>query len=620
MPVTPIDPANIKVAGWDRLSASKVGIWRSCPRQYWMNYVLKLKEPAPVAVVRGIAVENCISRVLRESPALIGDSMPDRILISPLKEDGSLAMESIEGWPGPTLNGISVEDRPATLERLRQWAFARVDAHFSRCTEEALLNWEMNPNRVGERTDLDPEIVRDMSKAGIELHLQEVIRCKEKFSDEQLALWRAGILRPKWPSPDGFPWKGDKFSPIEADTEEIKWTEAWAISRPWFVDPDAPSFSMNSIHPNHWFQGEYDLVYRWDGQIRIIDLKASLGNTDRSRLYPEQLRMYAWLWWETHGRSETIDGLEIWYLGDGGHRKTIRPPTEKELNEISEEMAEIHSILSNIQSEEDTPTEPSPVIRFAPGGVEIETHPDTNARCRICPYMALCPNGDYDAQLPAERTTEAFSRSVPVTSISNIEPRVTLEGEIFSMIQPPTLKDGGVTFSFILRQGHDEAEVKNAFRTAPRNVTRGLQKDARVRIRGGIPGLWRGRMQIEIDDSASIELSEGPQEKDLDLIDIHPRVNAIGKVWAVELKPGIQADGSNQTTWKIKMADSSGVLTVIGFKMNVPEKARGVERGDVIAVINGQPGEFGGQKQIKCIRDTSIILISSSEKSTSWNL
>ena len=74
-----------------------------------MNYVLKLKEPAPIAVVRGIAVENCISRVLRESPALIGDSMPDRILISPLNNDGSLAMESIEGWPGPTLNGISVE-------------------------------------------------------------------------------------------------------------------------------------------------------------------------------------------------------------------------------------------------------------------------------------------------------------------------------------------------------------------------------------------------------------------------------------------------------------------------------------------------------------------------------
>ena len=162
--------------------------------------------------------------------------------------------------------------------------------------------------------------------------------------------------------------------------------------------------------------------------------------------------------------------------------------------------------------------------------------------------------------------------------------------------------------------------MKNAFRTAPKNVTRGLQKDARVRIRGGIPGLWRGRVQLEVDNSASIELSDGPQEGDIELIDIHPRVNAIGKVWAIELRPGIQPDGSNQTTWRIKMADSSGVLTVIGFKMNVPDRARGIQRGDIIAIINGQPGEFGGQKQIKCIRDTSLILISSSEECTDWHL
>jgi hypothetical protein len=298
----------------------------------------------------------------------------------------------------------------------------------------------------------------------------------------------------------------------------------------------------------------------------------------------------------------------------------VDAPTETELDEIAEELAEIYSTLSNIQSVEDTPTNPAPVIQFASGGVEIENQSESNARCRTCTYMALCPNGDYDAQLPADRTTEAFSRTVPVTPISHIEPRITVEGEIFSMMQPPKLEDGGVTFSFSLRQGHDEAEVKNAFRAAPKNVTRGLQKDTRVRIRRGIPGLWRGRIQIEVDNSASIELSDGPQEGDLDLIDIHPRVNAIGKVWAVELKPGIQPDGSNQTTWRVKIADSSGVLTVIGFKMNVPERARGVQRGDIIAIINGQPGEFGGQKQIKCIRDTSIIHISSSDECAEWNL
>ena len=71
----------------------------------------------------------------------------------------------------------------------------------------------------------------------------------------------------------------------------MTWSEAWAIVRPWFVDPDAPSFSMQTIHPEQWFQGEYDLVYRWNGKIRIIDLKASIGNNERYRIYSEQLRL-----------------------------------------------------------------------------------------------------------------------------------------------------------------------------------------------------------------------------------------------------------------------------------------------------------------------------------------
>ena len=53
--------------------------------------------------------------------------------------------------------------------------------------------------------------------------------------------------------------------------------EAWEIARPWFVDPDAASFTQTSTHPGGWFQGEYDLVYRWDGATRIIDIKASVG-------------------------------------------------------------------------------------------------------------------------------------------------------------------------------------------------------------------------------------------------------------------------------------------------------------------------------------------------------
>ena len=69
MPATRLAPEDIVVQGWDRLSASKIGAWKSCPRQYWMQYHLKIREPLPSVIVRGNAVESCVSRVLRESPA-----------------------------------------------------------------------------------------------------------------------------------------------------------------------------------------------------------------------------------------------------------------------------------------------------------------------------------------------------------------------------------------------------------------------------------------------------------------------------------------------------------------------------------------------------------------------
>ena len=76
-----------------------------------------------------------------------------------------------------------------------------------------------------------------------------------------------------------------------AGSGEITWAEAWEVARPWFVDPDAKSFTQTSAHPEEWFQGEYDLVYRWSGKTTIVDLKASIGKGDRSGDYLDQLRM-----------------------------------------------------------------------------------------------------------------------------------------------------------------------------------------------------------------------------------------------------------------------------------------------------------------------------------------
>ena len=123
------------------------------------------------------------------------------------------------------------------------------------------------------------------------------------------------------PSPDGYPYQFDSNNPL-AEDGELTVSEAWAIVRSWFVDPSAEDFAMNAVIPEHFFMGEYDLVYRWDGKIKIVDLKASTGNNFRSEDYVNQMQMYAMLWWATHDKNQIPDELEIWYAGAGRKKNT----------------------------------------------------------------------------------------------------------------------------------------------------------------------------------------------------------------------------------------------------------------------------------------------------------
>ena len=107
----PVRRANPDVSGVDpyrRLSASQVITWKTCPRLWYYSYIPKLKSPLPPQILRGNAVEECISRILRESPVYISSIDADLIL-SPLNPDGSVAYESDQNWVGPNLEPISKE-------------------------------------------------------------------------------------------------------------------------------------------------------------------------------------------------------------------------------------------------------------------------------------------------------------------------------------------------------------------------------------------------------------------------------------------------------------------------------------------------------------------------------
>ena len=125
-------------------------------------------------------------------------------------------------------------------------------------------------------------------------------------------------------------------------------------------------------------------MYRWDDSINIVDIKASVGKGDRSFNYVEQLRLYAWLWWESHSRSEQVSNLEIWYLGTGTV-KSIKLPEISEMESYQKEISELYQLLrAENPSIEDCPPEPNGhLMQAGPLPTTCRCNP---SRCKGCEY------------------------------------------------------------------------------------------------------------------------------------------------------------------------------------------------------------------------------------------
>ena len=609
MPVSVADPdANI-ADPYRRLSASQMVTWHACPRLWYYNNILKLRGPLPPQIIRGNAAESCISRVMRDSPSLVS-KYADDILKSPILDDGKPAYEYDELWPSPSIQALDESEWPKDRTSLEEWAMARVDAHFDKCWNDAVREWESLTNRTGESNQTDMTECRKMVENGIKLHIDQVELCLNNLNSVILDSWRKGENRPKWPAPDGFPLLWTQPHPCAGPVgSNVTWVESWEIARPWFVDPDADSFTQTTSHPEGWFQGEYDLVYRWTGRPSVIDIKASQGKGDRSGGYIEQLRLYAWLWWETHGRVEELEHIGIWYLGTGTI-KEVEKPTLKELEEYSGELKGVYSkVHASRPSIVDCPTNPSPLRYFESGGIPANPPVDSDplARCRNCDLRGVCENGNHELDLPSDTRIERFGHSWPITSISDIKTRVDAIGVVSNLKGPSLEEKGGVELSFRLQDGYDRAKVRTSRYGYPTNVTRSISNSTRVKVGGAIPSVWRGEVVLDIDEQSSVIIAR--DEETYPIVEIETRVNVIGRIWSVNAFP----DGQGISRWSITILDSSGAAGVIAFKQFIPVLAAGLSRGDEIAILNGEVGEFNGVPQVKIGPNTRVVSVRTSE-------
>ena len=606
MPVRKPDAENSKVNPYRRLSASQVNAWRKCPRLWYYGWMVRLKSPLPPQILRGNAVEECMCRVLRESPSLLAHDSRSS-MTTPLAEDGSPDWDSQDFWVGPGLSPLPRESIPDDRESMLEWATARAEEHFERCWESAISDWESSPNRVGLAEDVDKGEGWQMVESAISLHVDQVQSCIDSRGGPGLEEWRSGA-RPYWPAPDGFPreWEGPHPA---AGSGQITWAEAWEVARPWFVDPDAKSFTQTSAHPEDWFQGEYDLVYRWSEKITIVDLKASVGKGDRSGDYLDQLRMYGWLWWESHGREEVVEGLEIWYLGTGTV-KQVQLPSTGEMGSMNDELErlykQIHAQDPDISM---CPPEPSPLRFFDKGGIpsETPTHPDERARCTRCDYRGICEGSDYELDLPLEERIERFGHAWPVTPIGDIVTRASIVGDVVGLQGPELMEDGTISLHFTLQDGYDRARVRPSRQGNPRNVTRVISEGSRVRVDEGMPSVWRGQLQFDLDDKSSISIAT--DDDIAPVVEVETRVSVVGRVWSIDAFP----NGVGVNRWSITLMDKTGSAASVAFKQFIPVSAPAISRGDEIAILNGEVGEWAGRPQVRIGPGARVVILKHSE-------
>ena len=526
MPVHPADPETDEVGPYNRLSASQANTWEDCPRLWWYQSKQRLKFPQTPPLFLGRAVEECVCRVLMESPNLVVSAAPSDVM--------KIGAENLL----PLLPHEQPDDIIA-------WCEARVDVHWPAIRDAMHAQWNKDARRAGNWHEYSMEAYRDMCVTACRMHLE--------------------------------------IAQQHADETGCTINQAWDEARPWFVDPDAEQFSQNAIHPGHWFQGEYDLVYRHGDRIRIMDLKASRGGGDRSGNYVEQLRIYAMLWSSTHD-GELPDELEIWYLGVGV-RKTVSVPSESEVAEMEQRLNDLwHEIKGSEVNIDDCPPIPRPLRGYAEGGVKIEDPEES--RCATCDWAGLCPNGSGDDDLieGGEHQPPGDTKVYDLTSFEQLKPRSSIFCEIFSVQpvpdKPPNImvedSDGFARLSIMVAEVDGEP-------TYPLDITKG----DKVRLVGVVPSTnWKGELQLKVDPHARVIRSESSEEGDVGLFGFRARWNVAGRVAYKTYKSGVSKTGKPWARKGLVLLDATGRIAVEGWDNAWPPIFNTLQQGDEVAVLN----------------------------------
>ncbi len=558
-----------------RISASGLTTFLRCKRQWFLGSKVGISGPLRPSQVIGIVLEDALCGMMMQRPTVQFETFSElkEWMLSLIPNASKEALASgknlwDEGiWHAPDTSWEDVE-----LESFQE----RLGNGLALLFEEVEACFDANGGPYLDLMRKNESPFRIPSPAwGDEPHFP----IPDKVRNHDLRSWAVAEQAMKWQAP-GSP---------------VSWNEALEVARPWTKDPRVHQ-PQRLFHPERWAAGELDLVLRWDGRIRIVDIKSGSPSSKFAESLQHQLRFYAWLWHETH-EGECVDGLEGWYL-NGPHRILYDAPLAEEYEHMTSEFFKVNSEMQAMGS----------------GPAAMPVHPEdacdgSSAGCHWC-SLARDENGQWfgDELLSEITSKREIQLTVPSESLSNIPVRVSVQGKFTGAWGPLPNHFGEPVLGAMLVAGGVQITVEESEPGSYPLLHE--QESGELVILDALPGVWRGAPRLYVDSRTRImsvqqaanefEQTGSSLSESLTRIGLlRTRANVEGIVLSVRKRSGVRLDAKPWTMLNVHLWDGDSVVEVASFGSSITGQMESLRPGQTLKLLAAEIGWRAGLPQLR---------------------
>ena len=536
-----------------RISASALTTYLRCPRQWLLKYQAGLQGPTRPSQILGVVIEEALCELFMLHP--------------PNTVDG--------------------------LDALRAWAQPHGEQYAQQALKRGREAWNSSLWKHDENAWEVVELQRlvDRINGGLDLFLEEVEACFAAGGGPYLDTLRTGnapfpvpaptrSAQPVFPLPDKVPdgtmrrWQVESGPEWNGVGSAIGWHEAWECARPWFKDPRVHQ-PQRLYHPDGWASGELDLVLRWDGNVRIIDIKSGRPSSLFAGSLEHQLRFYAWLWHETH-QDSVVSGMEGWYL-DGGKRVAYDAPKAEDMTELTNQYHETHTAMQKmVEGVLTFPASPREACDGSAAG---------------CDWCAVSFDTETGWNLPEHlkwlSSVPQVSKSSHHQNLASIQGRVNVRGRLTGAWGPLPNHFSEPVLGAVLVVGDQHITIEESEPGAFPHLHESMESE--VVLIDALPGVWRDQPRLYLDGRSSCvgadDAADSAVLNDITRLGLlRTRANVFGHVLSIGQRSGIRVDGKPWSMVSLMLWDGTHVAEVVAFGTSISQRLLGLRPGDAISM------------------------------------